>query len=242
MFKTAFTLAGASLAAFLATGASDAAAAFILDDVRANKPHKTVSTTYDGASSSNYTGQFTVDMVFEGAVSTYEVFCAERGVFVREGSAYDFADPDFVLSAVASDGLNALWTNAYSFVAGPDTPGNLNVYSAAFQTVAWELVEDGASPGADLSDGTFRLNGGANAASGEDFALADVASQWLDNILQGVWLPSARTEIAFLQSPDSQNLFFGRQLPPPVSEVPVPATVLLLGPALLGLAALRRRA
>jgi hypothetical protein len=108
------------------------------------------------------------------------------------------------LTSAEVDALELLWGNAFI-----DSTTS-RVKAAAFQTLAWELVNDSA---VDLQSGNFMLDE-------NDPHTANVLAQanaWYDNIENGTW--TTRTELMLLTHPDSQDMLI---------PIPEPATLSLL--------------
>lgn len=119
------------------------------------------------------------------------------------------------MTAADQIALEILWANAFA-----DSTTS-RVKAAAFQSLAWELVNDGS---VDLEAGNFMLDG----SDPHTFSVLAQANAWYDNIENGTW--TTRTELMLLTHPDSQDLLI---------PIPEPATLSLL---LLGAGvALRRR-
>ncbi len=106
--------------------------------------------------------------------------------------------------------------------------------SVAFQLVVWELLYE--APPEDVTSGNFRLLSGASAAQ------RTLANTWLTEVMapnaaqafhaQRLYSSAAQDFLVFTAIPPRPNL---------TTSVPEPAGYALVGLALAGLAATRRR-
>lgn len=163
-------------------------------------------------------------------------FCLE----INEALTWDEAVHTYTVGSVA-DGLSAaqdnmigrLWNNAFSSV-NADATADRGKRAAAFQSAIWEIVEDGAGT-LDVTAGDFQI----------DCATAADVCAFATGFLTGLGSGPKDTTLLRLASDTQQDLIAFRGGPGGLGDpdpVPAPATLLVLGGALAGLGALRRRA
>lgn len=192
----------------------DASSAF---GAQGDRLYATVNHRINGNWRSNVAGAFRVS----DGQNSFTAWCIQLLETLSLPNAHTVTDSH--ASSAVGDNINRLFSTAYDSV---DT----SIEAAAFQTVLWELTmdTDANSVGyGDLDAGTYRL-GTRNAA------VYSTAQTYLADALNA----NVATDWTFdyYTSPDSQNLVTGSPSP-----VPLPATALLLGGALLGFGALGKR-
>jgi len=151
-------------------------------------------------------------------------FCIEVTQGLRNGNTYETVANPFTDAVLTS--IENLFNSAYDLVTD-------DVTSAAFQVAMWEIVED-TSTGYDLSSGSFS----AIDASTSGGSVVMTAQGFLDGLDTA---PTGLFKIDYLLSPTSQDLVTAQRIETP-SEVPVPASGLLLLSAASFLAMRRKKA
>lgn len=157
-----------------------------------------------------------------GAPEDFVAFCFEFSQFFSAGAVYDTVSlvVPTTIDQATFDALDALYSNAYDLVSDGLT-------AAAFQFALWEISED-AGTGLDLSGGSFEVT--------DDGQVATLAGTYIDNIVSAVWAPTGGYEFTRLANPDTQDLIVAAP-----SDVPLPASALLLAAGLAGIGWLARR-
>ncbi len=120
------------------------------------------------------------------------------------------------------DNIDRLFNSAYADVTSSDT-------AAAFQLALWEIMTDTGSGALALNAGNFKTSGIS--------APYTLAQTYLDNLATAT--TGGYDLTTYFAAGRSQNLVSGTLSP--VSEVPLPATALLLFSGVAGMGAMRRR-
>lgn len=136
------------------------------------------------------------------------------------------------LSTAQADMIGRLYFNHLGSVL-TDVSGERGELLAAFQSAIWEIVEDGLGT-LDVTAGNFRIDCGS---------AGDVCT-YAAGFLAGLTSGTVRSDIIRLASETQQDLVAFVDGPGGLGDpdVPAPATLLVLGTALAGLGAMRRRA
>ncbi len=185
--------------------------------------------TADGGSATFLAaGTFDFEADFGSGFESLHTYCLEPLVDIAFGEApgdlvgvkyADTAITDIGLSALDIEFIEILWANAFA------TSQTGNTEAAAFQSIIWEITQDGADV-FDVDAGNYNLN----LAFSETAAVAALATEWFDNIDTGVW--TSRADLAALTSSGSQNLLY---------EVPAPGSAALAAVGLGCMGGRRRR-
>ncbi len=183
-----------------------------------------------------------------GPITPLSTFCIEVDQFINLPSTYAIDLLSAALSADKSAAISRLWALRFvdaASTASVEFDGVAGATSqdraAAFQLAIWDIEIDGVGgAGAGLGAGGFQTS----AANPGQSILNGLVNAYLA-IAGNSGNPQAN--LFALTSADSQNLIIPGSPnggpPQPLDEpVPAPAPLALLGAALAGLAALRRRA
>lgn len=125
-------------------------------------------------------------------------------------------------SAPVTAKVQALFNTAYAKVTDAAS-------AAGFQMALWEIVTESAGNPLSLSSGTFRATGTTQAVAHAKDYLAGLSGA-----------TTQKYHLTFLESLTTDQPGYGQDLIG-VAPVPLPASVLLLGGAIAGMGALRRR-
>ena len=188
------------------------------------------SPTYTGGV---YAGPFR--LAGSGGLGNFVAFCVDLTKVLANGQTYTSASVSNFGNTVDTN-ISKLFSSAYSGI-------NSRIKGAAFQVALWEIISD-TGRGYNLGAGAFSVQSAAYSA-----AVINQASQYL-NGLAGATV-GAYT-LSYLNSGTSQNIVTVANVPgspvtppvrpgPPISPVPVPAGLGLLGLALASLAMARMR-
>jgi len=176
-----------------------------------------VETDRGTVSRNTYAGLFQLTATDEAGMSTdFLAVCLEPLANLSLPRSHRIGSD---LDASVLDDLYALASNAQV---------NNSQTAAAFQMAAWELTTDQGDY--DVSSGIFRITSNRSSSN----AAETLAQSWLSNIQSNTW-GSDGNEFQIFSAEGTQDLL--TNLP----AVPLPASGLLLGGALLGLGAARRK-
>lgn len=196
------------------TGGAASASTVTLDFVGQDPGAKNVHYHWNGSDGSAKAGQFKFEVVGSDPLEHLLAFCIDLAN-VLDTAETDYETDPGLLDPSKVTALDKLFTQHYASVVDAYT-------SAGFQVAIWELITDATY---DLADGTFKLTGG------NDQKVIDAATDFL--VLGDETGGYNLTFLDSVATPSSQDLVT-------VTAVPLPASALLLGAGLFGIAGLRR--
>lgn len=138
------------------------------------------------------------------------------------------------MTTTTSNALNALMTNGQTFIAAQSTTTAQAAASAALQVAIWALAYNGAATAVTTTTNAFYVNTATdNAVITDANAFLSCAFGTAVTGVCPVWSTSTTKVV-------SNYTLAGSQSEVGLTNVPEPASMVLLGGALAGLAALRR--
>jgi hypothetical protein len=177
----------------------------------------------------------------DGAV-TFESYCVDIFDWLG-GGTFTTAD----LSTLPFSGAQLRTLRTFLVNADPLVSGGSAVMSAAAQLGAWEILNESAGNGYDLTAGAFSASGGNLTGNGYD-ALA-LANDWLARVEDRRWTANAGGKLALItpaggNQPQVYLTAGGSQGIGPAAAVPEPASwaMMIMGFGAVGAGLRRRRA
>lgn len=177
-----------------------------------------VSTAGPGVDGSVSAGMF--HLTADNELGDFFAFCVDLVDYLNNPQQMEY-QPSLYSASVQSE-LDLL----FSAALGGDTMESVidtSVESAGLQVAIWEVTNEGGGGTYDLTSGNFSVSGNA--------AVQAQAQSYLDAMSGAT---AGLYNMTFMYSADHQDLVT-------VAPVPLPASGLLIGAGLAGLAAVRRR-
>lgn len=189
-----------------------------------------ISTGNPTTNSDGFDGRFSAGMyhmVGDGGYGDFLSFCVDLQQRLNETTTYT-SNPNLLTSAIRSN-IDILFSTAL----GGDTMANVidtKVEAAGFQVALWEIISDTGSA-LHLAKGTFKMWG--NSA----------VRQQAISYLRGIRPEASGGDyvITYFENDEYQDVVTGSPSAPRISNVPLPATGILLAFGVGGLFASRRR-